>query len=140
TTAALTFTPNKDVFGTATITVTVNDQQNANNKVSRTFVVTIAQVNRPPTLSAINPVTVNEDSGNKTLSLLGIGPGAASEGSQTVSVSASTEQTDLITNLGTSYSGSGSTGSLTFRPVDNANGTATITVTVNDGQGDHNTF
>ena len=39
-----------------------------------------------------------------------------------------------------SYTSPDATGSLSFTPVANAYGTATITVTVNDGQAANNTF
>ena len=42
-----------NAFGTATITVTVNDGQRANNTIARTFTVTVNAVNDPPTLDAI---------------------------------------------------------------------------------------
>jgi hypothetical protein len=54
TTGSLTFTPVSNGYGTATITVTVNDGGTSNNIVTRTFTVTVNAVNQPPTLNAIN--------------------------------------------------------------------------------------
>ncbi|MCL4789717.1 MAG: hypothetical protein KJ070_23545, partial [Verrucomicrobia bacterium] len=46
----------------------------------------------------------------------------------------------LIPNPTVSYTSPNATGTLAFTPVANASGTATITVTVNDGQAQNNTF
>ncbi|MGC3961291.1 MAG: Ig-like domain-containing protein [Verrucomicrobiota bacterium] len=137
-TGSLTFTPVADASGTATITVTVNDGQAANNTVTRTFTVTVAPVNNPPTLNALTDVTINEDAGAQSVSLAGIGTGAANE-TQTLTVTAVSSDPSLIPNPSVSYTSPSATGSLNFTPVVNANGTATITVTVNDGQTTNNT-
>jgi hypothetical protein len=137
-TGTLTFTPVANANGSATITVTVNDGQAANNTVSRTFTVTVAAVNDPPTLNAIANLSIAEDSGLQTVSLAGIGSGAANE-SQTLTVTASSSNTGLIPNPTVNYTSPNATGTLTFTPVANAAGTATITVTVNDGQAQNNT-
>src|SRR5207244_5864460 len=47
---------------------------------------------------------------------------------------------EVIPNPIVSYSSPSSTGSLSFAPVAGTNGTAVITVTVNDGQSQSNTF
>ena len=134
----LTFTPATDASGTATITVTVNDGQAANNTVTRTFTVTVSPVNNPPTLNALPDVTINEDSGAQSVSLSGIGTGAANE-TQTLTVTAASSNPGLIPNPTATYTSPSATGTLNFTPVANANGTATITVTVNDGQTTNNT-
>jgi hypothetical protein len=46
----------------------------------------------------------------------------------------------LIPNPSVNYTSANTTGSLTFTPRHNANGTAVITVTVNDGQAQNNTM
>src|SRR5436190_1565745 len=137
-TGTLTFTPVANTSGTATITVTVNDAQAANNTVSRTFTVTVAAVNDPPTLNAIANLSIAEDSGLQTVSLAGIGSGAANE-SQTLTVTASSSNTGLVPNPTVAYTSPNTTGTLTFTPLANATGTAAITVTVNDGQAQNNT-
>ncbi|MEK7780876.1 MAG: Ig-like domain-containing protein, partial [Verrucomicrobiota bacterium] len=137
-TGSLNFTSATNASGTATITVTVNDGQSANNTVSRAFTVTVNAVNDAPTLNAINNVGINENSSAQTVSLSGIGTGAANE-TQTLSITATSSNPGLIPNPTVSYTSPGATGSLSFTPVANANGTATITVTVNDGQAANNT-
>ena len=96
--------------------------------------VTIIVPNRAPTLDPINPVTMNEDGGVQTVNLTGItaGPG---ETHQVLTVSTSTTNSQLITNLVVTYASPSTTGVLTFAPVTNASGGATITVVVGDDGG-----
>jgi len=137
TAGTLTFTPVASMSGTATITVTVNDGGSVDNTGTRSFVVTVVPVNQAPTLDTLANVTINEDSGLRTVSLTGISSGAANE-SQTLTVTATSSAPGLIPNPTVTYTSPASTGSLTFTPAANANGAATITVTVNDGGSSNN--
>ena len=137
TTGSISFTPVAYAYGAATITVTVNDGGASNNVVSRTFTVTVNPVNQAPTLNTLADRTINENAGLQTVSLSGISSGAANE-SQTLTVTASSSNTGLIPNPIVSYTSPNATGSLAFTPVANANGSATITVTVNDGSASNN--
>lgn len=140
-TGSLSFTPVADAFGTATITVTVNDGQAASNTSSQTFTVTVNAVNDPPTLSAIsNPAAISANSPQQTVSLTGISSGPANEAAQTITVSAVSSNTSLIPNPTVSYTSPNSTGSLSYTPVAGAAGSATITVSINDGQAANHTF
>ena len=132
TTGSLSFTPVANASGSAVITVTVNDGQGANNITTRTFSVNVSEVNNPPTLDALNNVTLSEDASAQTVNLSGISTGATNENNALV-VTATSSNTGLIPNPTVSYSSPNATGSLSFTPVANANGSATITVTVNDG-------
>ncbi|HHY84619.1 MAG TPA: tandem-95 repeat protein [Verrucomicrobia bacterium] len=138
-TGTLTFTPAANAFGTATITVTVDDRQSANNRTTRTFTVTVNPVNDPPTLNPIANLTLNENTGEQTVSLSGISAGPGNE-NQPLSISAVSSHPGLIPHPTVVYTSPNSTGTLRFTPVPGASGTATITVTVNDGQGSNNTF
>ncbi len=138
TTGSLTFTPTANANGSATISVTVNDGQPANNTITRTFTVTVNPVNDVPTLAAISDATINEDASAQAVSLSGISSGAANE-SQTLTITATSSNPSLISNPSVSYTSPNGTGSLSYTPVANASGTATITVTVNDGQAANNT-
>jgi len=138
TAGSLSFTPAANATGSATITVTVNDGQIANNTFSRTFTVTVSPVNDTPTLGGLSGVTINEDAGAQAVSLSGIGTGAANE-IQTLSITATSSNPSLIPNPTVTYTSPSATGSLSFTPAANANGSATITVTVNDGQSTNNT-
>jgi fibronectin type 3 domain-containing protein len=131
-TGSIAFRPVAYGSGSATITVTVNDGGTSNNIVSQSFTVTVNPVNQPPTLNALANVTINENAAAQTVNLSGISSGAANE-SQTLTVTATSSNTGLIPNPTVTYSSPNATGSIAFRPVAYASGSATITVTVNDG-------
>ena len=131
-TGSLTFTPATNGIGTATITVKVNDGGKSNNIVTRTFTVTVNVVNHTPTLNAISNLTINENSGLQTVNLSGITSGATNE-IQTLKVTVTCSNRSLISTPSVRYTSPNTYGTLTFTPVANAKGTATVTVTVNDG-------
>lgn len=94
--------------------------------------------NIPPTLTAIsNPASVCQSSGLQTINLSGITSGGES---QTLTVTATSSNTGLIPHPTVNYVSPATTGSLTYTPVAGASGTATITVTVNDGATNNNTI
>jgi hypothetical protein len=132
TTGSITFAPAGYNNGSATITVTVNDGGTSNNIVSRMFTVTVNPVNQPPTLNALADLTLNENAGLQTVNLSGITSGATNE-NQTLTVTASSSNTSLIPTPAVNYTSPNTTGSITFTPVASAYGSATVTVTVNDG-------
>ena len=136
-TGSIGFTPVANASGTATVTVTVNDGQASNNTVVQTFLVTVNAVNDQPTLNALSPLTISEDAGLQTVALSGISAGGGE--TQTLTVTASSSNTGLIPNPTVTYTSPNATGSIGFTPVANTNGTATVTVTVNDGQASNNT-
>jgi Bacterial Ig domain/Divergent InlB B-repeat domain len=139
TTGSIVFTPVLNAFGTATISVTVNDGGASNNTITRTFTVTVNHLNQQPTLTAIGGVTINENGGAQTVALSGISSGAANE-NQTLTVTASSGNLNLIPNPTVTYTSPNTTGSIVFTPVLNAFGTAIISVTVNDGGASNNTI
>jgi hypothetical protein len=126
----LTLRPATNGFGSATITVTVSDGQTTTN---RTFTVTVNGVNDPPTLNQVANVTLNEDAAPQTVQFAGITAGASNE-TQTLTVTAVSSNPALISNPTVAYTSPQATGTLTLRPATNASGSATITVTVSDGQ------
>jgi hypothetical protein len=136
-TGSIAFTPVASANGSAIITVTVSDGGASNNVISRTFTVTVNPVNDAPTLNSLANLTINENAGAQTVNLAGIGSGAANE-SQTLTVTATSSNTGLIPTPAVTYTSPGATGSIRFTPVASANGTATITVTVNDGGASNN--
>ena len=93
----------------------------------------MTSINDAPTLDAVANVTVNEDSGAGTVTLTGITAGASNESGQTLTVTASSDTAGVIPNP--TISGSGSARTLSFTPVADANGSATITVMVMDDGG-----
>ena len=135
TTGTLTYTPVPGNTGTATITLTVmNSGGTANggvNTFSETFVITVTPINQSPTLDPINtPAPIFENAPAQTIGLTGISNGA--NVTQFVIVTAVSSNPALIPNPTVNYTSPSTTGSLTYTPVANTSGTATITVTVSD--------
>jgi hypothetical protein len=134
TSRTVTVTPAANQFGTATFTVTVND---GTASTSDTFLLTINPVNDAPTLAAIsNPSAILEDAGMRTVNMSGISAGPGE--SQVLTVTATSDNPGLIPNPMVTYTSPNSTGSLSYTPAANANGSAVITVTVDDGQASNN--
>lgn len=142
---SLKFTPASGKSGTATITVKVTDSGSGTspnqNVTTKTFTITVnapvATANKVPTLNSIgNPSAINEDAGLQTINLSGISAGEGEN--QSLKVTATSSNTGLIPNPQVTYSSPSSTGSIKYQPVSNQKGTATITVTVNDGQSSNN--
>jgi hypothetical protein len=132
---ALTFTPMANALGTATVTVTVNDGGASDGVVTRTFAVTIQPapvVNQPPTLDDIADRTIYQGAGLQTIALTGISSGSTSE-NQTLAVSAFSSNPGLVPAPAVNYGSPNNVGTLTFTPMANALGTATVTVIVDDG-------
>lgn len=137
-TGTLQFTPLENQFGEVTITVTLNDGQSENNITEISFKVTIVPLNRPPTIDPIADISIPENAPQQTINLTGIGPGAAFETDQVVSITATSNNTDLIPNPTVQYTSPNETGTLQFTPVADQFGVVTITVRVDDGQADNN--
>lgn len=133
TSGTLRFSPVALSNGTATITVILNDGQAQYGTFTRSFTVTVVPVNQAPTLNAIADITVNENSGQQSVSLSGISSGAPNE-KQTLTVRATSGSPSIIPNPTATYTSPNATGTLRFTPVANASGTALISVTVDDGQ------
>jgi hypothetical protein len=136
-TGTLAFSPLPNANGVAIISVTVNDGGSQNTTFTRSFTVTVNALNDPPTLDAIDDVVINEDiAGTVILNGISAGPNE----SQSIIVTAISSDQALIPNPSILYVSPNTSGLLSFAPAPNANGTAIITVTVNDGQGQNNLF
>ena len=136
-TGDLTFKPTAKAYGSATITVALQDdggteKGGVDTSPAKTFTITVAEVNDPPTLDELPDVVIDEDAGEQTVILTGISAGPGEN--QTLTVTAVSSSTALIPHPQVSYTSPNSTGSLTFAPAANASGQATITVTVSDGE------
>ena len=134
---SLVFAPLPDAHGAAVITVTIDDGQTQNNVLTRNFTVTVNSVNDAPTLSPIANVTLVENTAMHNVALSGIGSGAANE-SQTLTLTAVSSDPALIPNPTVAYFSPNTSGTLTLNPAADSIGTATITVTVNDGDSMNN--
>ncbi len=134
-TGSLFYTPN--TAGTSVITVTVKDDGGSTgggvDSTTISFNVNVySDWNNKPTISSVATQTIYEDDGQQTLELAGISDGDG--GSQTVTISASSSNTDLIPHPSVTYS-SGATGVLSYTPQAERNGTAIITLNVGDDGG-----
>ena len=131
------------VFGTtyyfaATTYDTAGVESPFSSVVSYTVPLAASASNPPPTLNPVSDLTLLENSGQQIVNLSGITSGAAGE-NQTLTVTAISSNPALIPNPSVRCISLRSTGTLTFTPMHNAVGTATITVTINDGQARNNT-
>ncbi len=136
TTGTLKFTPAPNQVGTATITVTVNNGQPQNNLITRTFAITVAAAaptvaGETPTLDPLNALAMDFASAAKRISLTGVTPGKS--GTQKLKITAVSSNPKIVPNPKVNYSSPQTAGSLDVKPAAGTNGTALITVTVNDG-------
>ena len=138
----LVFTPaaNANGDGYASFTFQVQDNGGTANggvdidQSANTITINVTPVNDAPTIDVVTDVTVNEDAPQQTVSPSGIGTGAANE-SQTLTITAMSDNTGLVPHPTIVYTSPGATGTLKFTPVANEHGTAVITVTVTDDGG-----
>jgi hypothetical protein len=138
----LTFTPAANANGDATITLVAKDDGGTANGGSDTsapqsFVIHVTPVNDAPSFTKGPDVTVVEDSGPQTISpwATAISTGPADESSQTVSFNVTGNTNPGLFSAGPAVSPGGV---LTFTPAPNANGTASITLTLQDSGGTAN--
>ena len=90
------------------------------------------RVNTPPTFNPISdPAPIVRNAGQQTVNLAGITDGG--EG-QTLTIAATSNNHTLLADPTITYTSPQPTGTLTYTPVANQVGSATITVTVGDGQ------
>ncbi|MFS8085237.1 MAG: hypothetical protein ACMG6H_06370, partial [Acidobacteriota bacterium] len=142
-TGTLTYQAAAGFDGVATVTVRLQDNGGTANggvdtSAPQTFTLTVHALNNPPTLNALGDLTINEDAPLQTVNLSGITPGPSYESSQTLTITATSNNTALIPNPTVSYTNPNTTGSLSFTPVANVSGSALITVTVKDNGGTAN--
>jgi len=143
-TGTLTFTPAANVSGTATITVHLKDDggtANGGDDTSdpQTFTITVSAVNDPPsfTIPAVAPA-VNEDAGAQTVASFAtaISPGPFETGVLTFNLGVTGTTGGLTFTAAPAINPS--TGALTYTAAANANGTATVSVTLTDDGGTAN--
>lgn len=97
----------------------------------KAFTITITDVNELPSFNAIQDLSIGEDAGQQLIALTEIASG--DDVSQPVRITATSSNLGLVPNPSVTYATPGTTGSLAFTPLANQYGTATITVTVEDG-------
>ena len=95
--------------------------------------------NLPPGFEPLPDLVLPEGTTNHSVLVLGINPGATGE-VDVVTISASSSSPDLIPNPEVTQLNSEMTALITLQPVPGATGTATITVTADDGRGTNSVF
>jgi large repetitive protein len=136
----LTYTAAPHAFGSATITIVAQDTggtANGGNDTSapQTSTITIIPVNDAPSFTKGADQTVAEDAGPQTVSPWATGISAGpNEGSQTVSFVVTNSNNSLFS----AQPAVSSSGTLTYTPAANANGSATVTIFAKDDGGTAN--
>lgn len=135
-TGSLIFTPVTDEFGSANITVTIQDDGGTLNggidQVTTSFNIEV-KGNFEPTLDPLNSMVLPVNNGLVSINLTGITAGLNE--TQTLAVSAVSDNTGLIPDPTVTYTPNDATGAIAFTPVTDMTGNATITVTVQDDGG-----
>jgi VCBS repeat-containing protein len=139
----LTFTAAAGQDGVATVTVRLQDNGGTalggvDTSAPQTFTITVHALNNAPTLNALSNLVINEDASLQTVNLAGITTGASFESAQTLTVTATSSNPALIPNPSVTYTNPDTTGSISFTPLPDANGSVVITVTVKDNGGTAN--
>lgn len=142
---SLNFRGAPNAFGSAVITVTVEDggadgllsTQGDNATFQRQFTVTLTQVNDAPVFNEL-PVLppLSEDPGLQTLLLSGISAGPFE--SQPLAFSVTSSNPALIPTPTITYLSPNATGSLQYNVAPNSSGGSVLTVTLMDGGLDNN--
>jgi hypothetical protein len=138
-TGVLTFTPAANVSGTVNVSVTLHDDGGTadggdDTSGAQPFVITINAVNDAPSFTGGGDVSVLEDSGAYSgpwASSISAGPG---ESGQSVSFSVTNSNNSLFAV----QPAIDPSGNLNFTVAANANGPATVTVTLSDNGGTAN--
>jgi hypothetical protein len=129
-TGSIAFTPVTNQFGSATITVTVRDSGTSNNLVTRTFNVTVDQVNQAPTISAITNRVIAVSTSTPAI------PFTINDADTPVAnltLSATSDNTGVVPVGSIVFGGTGNNRTVTVTPVFGQTGVANITITVSDG-------
>ena len=135
-TGRLLVVPVAGVQGSATVTVTVDDNRGAaNSLLTRSFLVDVG-TNYPPTFQKGPDVLVNEDAGGQVFAgwATGISAGASSESGQALTFLVSADKPELFSQ----QPAIATDGTLTFTPTANAFGVAAVTVQLRDNGGNVN--
>ena len=115
------YVPNANYHGTDSFVYTITSASGSED--SATVNITINSINDNPAIDALRPITENEDSNDTNVTL-----SAKDVDGDNLTYSAISSDTNIVT-----VSVSGNT--LTVHPVPNANGSADVNVSVDDGNG-----
>ena len=127
-TGSLRLSPSANRFGVAGVTVTVTDGV---SQTHRAFEVWIKPINDPPTLDSIGDITVAMNTVSQTVELSSISSGPYE--SQTLNLTASTDNPSLLTDPQIIYNNPDNTAQLILTPKLDQWGWANVNVKVDDG-------
>lgn len=127
----LTFTPAANAVGSAIVSVTLFDNLGGSSAPAVTFTINVTLVNDPPSFVKGADQTVNEDAPAQTVNpwATAISPGPPDESGQTVAFNVTGNTNPSLFAAGPLVDPAGV---LTYTPAANANGVATITITLTD--------
>ncbi|MEJ1238218.1 Ig-like domain-containing protein [Chryseolinea sp. T2] len=125
----VTITPTPGQFGTANITIIVQDAGNATAQT--TFQLTVLEVNQPPVfVTTIGNRTINEDG---ALGSVPFTIGDPNTPVASLTLRGSSSNTALVDEAGIAFGGTGADRNVTVTPNINAFGVSNITLRVSDG-------
>lgn len=126
---SFTVTPAANKFGTATITLKVQDSDQ--RYALQSFVLTVNAINDPPYVLNVTNQTMNEDT---TLGPIAVTVGDVDNLATALVLTATSSNTTLVPNESLAIADLGSTNrSVTVTPAVNRSGTTVVTLTVSDG-------
>ncbi len=134
----LTYTPAANANGSTTVTVSISDnggtlRGGVNTSATQTFTITVNAVNDVPSFTKGANQAVNEDATAQTVAgwATALSKGPTDEAGQTLSFNVSNDNNSLFST----QPAISSAGQLTYTPAANANGAATVTVSISDNGG-----
>jgi gliding motility-associated-like protein len=137
----LTFTPAANVSGAATVTVSLQDDGGTANggddeSTAVTFTITLNDVNDLPSFTKGADVVANEDDAVQTVGgwATNVSAGPSSEAGQSLNFHVSNDNNGLFSV----QPAINASGTLTFTPATDAQGSATVTVIIEDDGGTDN--
>jgi fibronectin-binding autotransporter adhesin len=138
----LTFTVAPDANGSADITLNLQDNGGTANggvdtSATQTFTINVTAVNDVPSFTVGVDQTVLEDAGAQTVAnwITVMSPGPADEAGQLLGFSITANSNPTLFSVLPAVS---STGTLTYTPAADANGSATVTIRIQDNGGTAN--
>jgi hypothetical protein len=142
-TASITLNPDENASGYGELKLVIsddggNDKNNGDQVLEHIFGMNVIPVNdQPKILEISDEININSAYGPQDVYLRGISDNDP-DADQNVTVTASTENTDLLDNLQVFEHSSASNRRLEVTPVSNSEGVATITLLVRDDGGTEN--
>ncbi|GAA4438027.1 Ig-like domain-containing protein [Bremerella cremea] len=127
----LVVTPLAGATGSATITISVSDGEET---TIETFVLTVSEVvaeNTPPVITTIDDQTIDQDSATDALAFT---VSDAETAAEELVVSVESDNAALVDPTGIILTGDGADKTLVVTPLAGATGSATITISVSDGE------